>query len=300
MHAGSHCRDEKKMTNGRREEVPRLYLDTNHLSDLVRHPDRDDCAEILALIERGEVRLGISFFNFYELSHPDFSSRPQVGELLDRLDLDWAVFLPDLFDREFKAGFARALGFASPVRGFYGNLNDAWNIPTDETRPPSWLLEHLAGEDEFREKVVRTATFGAQLDDRLKDRAAIVQRPLEPLRAMLEDRGIGADRSPGGLHLPVPYDSNELVERAGGLDAFPAYQVWHALFSDRLGDPNYETDPNDILDETHCCYLPYVDAMAVDRTTLGRLRNTHLEVVEQATRQLEEVPDLLGIQAPEG
>lgn len=283
------------MTNGRGERLPRLYLDTNHLSHLVRYPDREDCTEVRDLLEAGEVRLGISFFNFYELSHPDFTSRPQVGELLDRLDLDWAIFLPDLFDREFEAGFARALGNENPVTAFYRRMNDAWNIVADETRPPSWLLDHLAGDVEFREEVVDTASFGAKLDDRLKDRAAIIRDPLEPLHAMLNDREIGVGRSPGGLYLPRRYDPEELVERAGGLDAFPAYQVWHALFSDRLGDPNYPTEPNDILDETHACYLPYVDAMALDRTTLGRLRNTGLDVVDRATRRLAEVPDLLEV-----
>lgn len=47
------------MTNGRREHVPRLYLDTNHLSDLVRHPERGEGAEVLALIERGEALGGV-------------------------------------------------------------------------------------------------------------------------------------------------------------------------------------------------------------------------------------------------
>ena len=131
---------------------------------------------------------------------------------------------------------------------------------------------------------------GALLDG-MKEKAAVYRNPLEPLAAMIEDRG--TSETPAGLALPRPLDPHEVIESVGGLSGFPAYEVWNALHRDRLGDSTFHPDPNDVMDEIHATHAPYCAVIALDRRTLGRLKNTQLPCVDHATRKLSEVTGLL-------
>lgn len=272
-----------------------IYLDTNHVSDLVRDRGADSVETMRELLLSGELRLGISLAHLIELSDPDFASRDDVGQFLDDCSLRWATLPPDLFDQEIRAAYVQALLGQSPtVQAFFRSFRNAYEVPRHIDTPPNpEILEIVASLDEFRDSVKETTRQAANLDRHLKKNAAVYDNPTEPLEAMIRDRGIGVGRSPGGLHLPAVYPPHKVIDRAGGLDGFPAYYVWHQLHYDRLGDEQFPVEPNDILDEIHACYLPYVDALAVDRRTLGRLRNTNLESVDRAARTLEDTLDII-------
>lgn len=237
-----------------------VYLDTNYVSSLVRDDDSRAVNEIRNRLVSGEINLGLSFAHLIELSDPNFASRNKVGELLDACDVRWASSLPDLFDQEIRAAFVRALlGKGPDVQAFFTSFRSAYDIPQNIDVPPSPnILEIVDGLTELHNSVDQTIRHASKLDELLKEDAAVYENPTEPLEAMIRDRGIGLTRTPGGLRLPAVYPPRKIIEKAGGLEGFPAYCVWHHLHRDRLGDKHFPVEPNDIIDEIHACYLPYV------------------------------------------
>jgi hypothetical protein len=268
-----------------------IYLDTNHLSSLVRAQSRPECAAVLSLIADGSARVVFSLLHAIELSAPTYSSFEQTCEFLDSIPVLWAVLMPRIFDQEVEAGFARAAGGGVRlVRAFATTPAEALEHPELNGHPPSFLLRALRFEPGLREIFFGAADSNARDFDRFKTDAAAVRRPEEPLLSRIQDHLLV---TPGGLHLPDPVGPELILERAGGMAAFPAYQLFIQLGLTRLRDRRYRSERNDVVDEWHALYAPYVDAIALDRRTLGRLRSTKLPLVSRATASLAEIPRLV-------
>jgi hypothetical protein len=228
-----------------------------------------------------------------ELSAPTFKSFDAVCQLLDSVPVAWAILPPELFSREVKAGFAKALGAHNPPFAVYYEspvqpLSDV-NL---EGGTPSAALEALRSTPRLRSLLLDAARVHALTYDSLKIRAAAVRNPLEPLLSRIRDTQLR--ETPSGIFLSEPLNPEYILERAGGLDGFPAYQIFQSLNVTRLKDPKYVTVSNDIFDEWHAVYAAYSSATALDRRTYGRLRSTRLPVVSRVTSSLADLPGILG------
>ena len=265
-----------------------LYLDTNHLSRLVRDADHPTVRRVLGALRDGRTHLAVSMLHLHELSHPQFRSRADVGALLDSLPLTWAIQLPDVWDGETERAFRIALTeSAPPLRVFDADPRRSLGMPDEAVIPPSQMLEAMAEHPHLRAYTTETAEYGARYDGLLKTRAAAIRNPEEPILARLRD--MKRNRSPSGLYLPQAYPETEILRRAGGLAALPGYQVFQELGRTRLADERYETDLNDMIDEWHACYSPYADLTALDRRTIGRMRSARLPSLARATSDLTDV-----------
>jgi hypothetical protein len=269
-----------------------IYLDSHHISRLVRDPTDADVGRALQLLRSGRFALGFSLMHLYELSAPSFISRPAVGAFLDTACLKWAVHLPELFDREIRSVFERvALGRVSHPRIFHDDVLSAWAMPDGAAIPPSEMLDVFSSRPDLRDKIAKTAGHGAIMD-RLKTDAVVIRDPKVPLVSRLRDMLI--PETPAGLILPVPYAPEELFDRAGGVPGFPAYNVFQSLSLTRLRDGGFAPGPTDIVDEWHACYLPYSYATALDRRTVGRCRSAKLPHIDRLAISLADLVPMLG------
>jgi hypothetical protein len=270
-----------------------LYLDTNHLSRLARSPTEPAVQAVRALLDSGEARLAISLQHLYELSDPVFVSRADVGAMLDKAPLVWAIHaMPDLFDREARSALDRVLtGSTTTPRVFYDDVRHAWNAPDVDFPPPSGMIEGFTKSSTLRQRVEASTGRGATLDRMMKTAAAVVRNPDGPLLSRLRDMQIIETQA--GLVLRKPYPPEELLARAGGMRGFPAYHVYQALTLTRLRDTRFPTVANDLVDEWHALYSPYAAVTALDRATVGRCRSAKLPHISRITARLEDVPGIL-------
>ncbi len=268
-----------------------IYLDSNHISRLVRDGKDPDVERVRQFLADGRFGLGFSLMHLYELSAPSFTSRPAVGAFLDAAPLMWAVHLPELFDREIHSVFQRAaLKISDPPHIFHDDAVSAWAMPEAAAIPVSEMLDAFSSRPDLRVTISKTAGHGAIMD-RLKTNAAVIRDPKAPLLSRLRDMRIA--QTPAGISLPVPYPAEEILERAGGVPGFPAYNVFQSLFLTRLRDGGFATGPNDIVDEWHTCYLPYTQAIALDRRTVGRCRSARLADLGRVASSLGELVPIL-------
>lgn len=268
-----------------------VYLDTNHISSLARHPERPAVADVLSAIRRRGYSVGISLLHLVELSAPTFVDRPAVGRLLDELPLAWAVHMDHLFDQEITAALAELAGeTADPPTAFHPDPVAAWGMPRQALVAPSEMLAALSRRPDIARPVHEQAQRAADLDALLKRQAAAVARPLEPLAASI----LARTRS-GTLRLSKALESlspEELIERAGGLPAFPSYNVFQLMGVSRHGDERFPSRPNDVVDDLHAIYSPYVAVIGLDRTTFGRMQSMKLTSFP-AYRRLEDLASAL-------
>lgn len=264
-----------------------LYLDTNHISSLARHPGDPAAVAVRSGIRERGFALALSFLHLTELSAPSFVDRPAVGRLLDELPVAWAVHMHDLFDQEIAAAVTRLTGgTAGPPVAFHPDPVKAWGMPEDAAVPPSKMLDALSRRPHIVRPVLQEALRAAGLDAHFKRRAAAVARPLEPLAASILARArsgsLPATNALGSL------SPDELVQRAGGLPAFPAYQVFQLMGVSRYQDEGFHSTPNDVVDDLHAVYGAYATVIGLDRRTLGRMRSMKLPNL-RAYRRLEDI-----------
>jgi hypothetical protein len=269
-----------------------LYLDTNHLSRLARHPAEPECRTVRDMLAAQPIHLGITFVHLQELSSPDFKSRAAVGELLDSVRVAWGPSPDDVFEREVRSAIRLAMtGIADASPVFHADFVRAFGAPRDADIPISEMLEAMAGHPTLRTHLPEAAEYGMAADQQFGRTAAVVRDPREPILAHI--RELNTDVTPEGLRLPRAFSAEEILERAGGPAGFPATNVSHSLARLRLNDDSFAPSKNDVLDEWHACYLPYCGAMVLDRRTTARVRMTHVPDVARVTHRLADVPDLL-------
>ena len=274
---------------------PVLYLDTNHISALARQPWVGAAPQFLAALNDERCYLALSFIHLFELSNPRFVDRPMVGRLLDSVPLAWAVHQSDLFDLEITAALSRVLsGADAKAHPFYRDPVQAWGMPPEAHVSCGETLDAIVARPDLGDDIRLFAGRAAEIDKRLKTQAAAVQRPIEPLAASIKAANIR--HTPAGLHLMAPLDPEAFIHRAGGLKAFPAYEVFQRLGVTRYGDSRFPTKVNDLLDDLHAVYAPYSAIMLLDGPTTARFRSARLLRQERVFSRLDDaVPTLSGL-----
>lgn len=274
-----------------------LYLDTNHLSRLARFPNQSACVDLIELIRTDGHRLGLTFDHVQELSDPNFESRSAVGALLDSVNVEWAPFTDEVFDREVEWAFEFALtGVAQKRTVFNPSFVHVYGAPQNAAVPIAQMIDELSQSPDVRKYLPDAAEHGRSLDARLKRDAATIRNPEGPILERL--MRTPPQRTRSGIVLSAPYPPEEILKRVGGLAAFPSYQIFQRLAVLRLNDVNFRTEINDLFDEWHACYVPYVDLMLLDRRTAARYHDAKLPNQERVLATIEDAVLWLRAQSP--
>jgi hypothetical protein len=122
------------------------------------------------------------------------------------------------------------------------------------------------------------------------ERAAVVQDPLIVVRLELQ-RHLREHRARSPTYAR-DLDADTIIDRVGGAEAFPTFQVQAALLRARLPRRS-RGEPNDLLDESIAQYHPYSAVSVLDRLTHDRYYASGLPGRERVTQQLARVPELL-------
>ncbi len=265
-----------------------IYLDTNHLSTLAGVRSDPSADELLALLGARRASLAISIAHFIELSAPTFQSVDCVKRLLLRIPVVIANIRERIFDEEVLAAYQQSLGLRPhQPRVFVERIED-WH---DRSAPPGTVvnfLDAMIATPHLREETIRLATWAADLAA-LKQNSYVVQQPAGPLILKLRD---DLPTLIGAIPQRTP---DEILSAVGGLPGFPSYHVWHSLTLQRLTHPGFKTKPNDVLDEYHACYAPYLAVIALDRRTAFRLRQAALPSSSIVVHRLGDVLETLGL-----
>jgi hypothetical protein len=117
------------------------------------------------------------------------------------------------------------------------------------------------------------------------------REPLRPLTAALQrhlvDHRLGYPAYAAGL------EASAIIERVGGKSAFPGFEAYDALVSQRMKDRGQKSTSNDVFDEFTAFYAPYASVTALDGPTVHRAQMAHLSCVLRLTKSLGDVPALL-------
>jgi hypothetical protein len=265
-----------------------LYLDTNHLSRLGKHPSAPDSTGLVQVLEETGAALALSLVHLIELADPDFISGPRVAARLDTLPVIWALSPDDLWEAEVRSAFAAYAGATASVRPFGFDVSVALGGPTSGASPSEVL-------DAFRDPAIRheidQVAVGGLIFDRLKTDATLVQAPLRLLKEMIRKRQPQATEV--GLVLPAPADPDDIIAAAGGLRGFPSYGLLHAVATARLRDKQFQADRSDVFDLMHAAYAVYADVTALDRSYAARVRAARNDLSKRVTHRLEEVPAMV-------
>jgi len=272
-------------------EKPLIYLDTNHVSALVRAPSSAAGRVIRSRIERGEVAVGLSIMHVVELSAPDFKSRKSVGQFLNSIDTRWAINPPTLQRREVEAAVSRYLGVPVTIRAFFQHMHQAWDdFPFEAEVSVETALEVISGRPDLRGMLLDHSRRSARTDV-LKRHAYIVRNRKGSMQLLM--REYFPARTPSGLPLRGVVSVDDVLQVLPPWDGLPACSLHEALAYLRFNDEGYRTEPNDLIDEWHAFYGPYVDVLAVDRRTCGRIQATRHPVAGRTVHSLAGLLDLL-------
>jgi hypothetical protein len=268
-----------------------LLLDTSHLSDLAYGPTTPASAEVLRRLQRGDATLAVSLFQILEFAHPGFEHVGDIRALLADVPHVLANPFEDVVDEEMALVCARVTGKRRRAPRVWAHDTSEWGYHIGPIGGSAVdMLDAFRQTQVERAQIHAMAEYGAA-GSMMKDRAALVQSPELPLTLALQ-RHIDLQR----LRHP-PYAAGlsgaDVLARAGGPVAFPAYHTQEALVAQRMRDPGQKSTPNDVYDEFIACYAPYAAVTAVDRRTLHRARMARLDAVPRMTRHLADVPGLL-------
>lgn len=268
-----------------------LNLDTNHVSELARRSSEAGAPEVLRILQRDEARLSLSIFHLVELSAPGFRSVNEVRALLRDVPALFSNPFQEVFDEEVAGACARATGRTRrPPRVFAESTAD-WGYhggPVGGT--PLDMLDGVSGAPETRQRLLQFADAAA-LESMMKERAALVRTPDVPLRLLVE-RHL-TDRRTRMFDYADGLTAEEVIERAGGVAAFPAVEAYEGIMRQRLMLRGQKSTRNDLFDEQIALYAPYAAVTASDGGTVARARAAKVGAAVRIVRSLSDVPGIL-------
>jgi hypothetical protein len=265
-------------------------LDTSHLSELARHPTDPEPAEVIRLLQSGDVALGVSLFHLVELADPEFKSVDDIRVLLGDVQHVLANPYQEVEEEEMAVACARAVGLRRRPPKVWASDAAEWGFAGGPVSGNAIDLLDAFRVSEVRNELLELCDYGAR-SSMLKSDAALVRSPLFPLTLALQDHIDNHRR--GCPDYAAGLDAQMVLDRVGGKRAFPGYEVQEALMEQRMKDAGQKSTRNDVLDEYIAFYAPYAAVTTVDRRTLHRTRAAGLTTVTRMTRHLSEVPVIL-------
>ena len=261
-----------------------VYLDTNHISDLARHPDRGDSKSFLRALESASSSLALSIVHLIELSDPEFKSAPDVGAMLDSVPVVWALAPDDLWLAEVNAAFGLSIGVTIPVEPFVRDVNAMLGGRALGAAPSDALIAF--SNPDLRQQIEVIAERGMMFE-MLKRNASLVVDPLLLLKKMIATRQPRA--TPSGIILPKRIDADIIVKSAGGLSGFPSYGLMHKVATGRLRDLQFVPQRSDVFDLMHVGYAAYATVTGLERSHAARVRAARPSPAQSVFHRMSEV-----------
>lgn len=271
---------------------PILYLDTSHISEIVRNPMDATNRAILHSLEKGEAELGVWVVHLLELTDPNFKSFDSARDLLSDVPVRMALDRRFVIEDEVALACSRISGQSRrPPRVFVENLED-WAVTV--AMPPGFsvidVLDFLRDNESHRKSGLAVAQDGATWSV-LKENAAVAQNRLSIAALYVRDH-LEKIR-PANPFYVSGLTPEEIIKHAGGLSAFPMLFVMLTIARERLIYPGKKTKRNDIIDEYHASYSPYAAVTTLDGPTFARYRDAKLPYLARVTTRVDEVSKIL-------
>jgi hypothetical protein len=260
-----------------------VYLDTNHLSSLGRHPNRSESSSFRQALADADAAVALSIVHLVELGNPNFKSGDAVGAVLDQIPVVWAMSLDDLWQAEINAAYSVVLGLPTIVQPFGVDVNAAIGGPFVGARP-SEAIEAFRDPD-LRQEIEQLTVAGLMFDA-LKTDATLAQDPLNLLqRKLIKHR---PERTSSGLNLDA-INPDELLRAVGGLAGFPSYGLMHSVATARLRDKKFRASRSDVFDLMHVAYAAYATFTALDRSYAARVRSARRDLAPTVTHRISDI-----------
>lgn len=272
-----------------------LNLDTNHVSDLIRRHTDEDVRTVVRLLENGDAHLGLSLFHAVQLAHPSFQHWSNLKTLLEDVPIVLLQPREDIWEEEIASAVVRACSSQTaftrrPPRVLARDASDWGDVPGPVG---GGIVDYI---EYFRERPAAAEQFNALGRHyvalaAMKRDAFVVDNPLGPLELSVNDHikriqqtnpSYGCGRAAG-----------DIVLEAGGLNAFPSFQVDHELTVYQLLHESVIAKRGDVADQYIASYAPYVAVTVLDRATTHRVREAKLACAPRVQGKLGPVPAIV-------
>jgi hypothetical protein len=275
----------------KQRRAPVVYLDTNHLSDLVRKPTAPGSVAVREMFAGGVARLALSFMHVIELS-ANVPYSPAIRRYADSCNPLFGRSMLDLFSAEADSAWRGARGQPRvDIETFVATVGDwAHDVRAGERTLP--FTEFFGRHPEYRNDYrAQMELVAEEYRGRAKSSGSMPGRELGPLpRIVRMRRPVDADVS--------TLSAIDVIDRAGGLSAFPAFHCQHALLLSKLEIPSAIITVNDLVDFYHAIYAPYAAVAVLEHRHIELLRQRGLGHIARMTADLAEVPALLAAPSP--
>lgn len=266
-----------------------LNIDTSRITSLVQ--GTPEGAAVLRVLQGPNAFLVVCKVRIVELARLPVQAKTEVVALLR--DVPTLIGQSDdvLAEDELACACAHAAGltrrppepFARDTATWGRSFNALGGRAADLLAhwDPTWS-QNTAFRAAASQHISLAAAFG--------ERAAVVQDPLIVVRLELQ-RHLAEHRA-RNLTYARGLDADMIIDRVGGVEAFPTFQVQAALLRARLPRRS-PGEPNDLFDESIAQYHPYSAVSVLDRLTHDRYHASGLPGRDRVTHQLARVPDLV-------
>lgn len=268
-----------------------LNIDTSRLSQFVENLERNDCVDLFRELTRGDCYLVVCLTRVMELSRIEPARRANIisllrevptligqpEEVLEQDELKSACAALSRLERRPPKPFARDTadwGYALNTLG--GSAADLLAIAD-----PS--MEEFADLRRIADEHVETAR-------QLRTNAAVVRdRPVHlrhALHSHLADHRRRTSQYGGTL------SADQIISHAGGLRAFPTFEVKAELLAARLNHRS-PAESNDVFDEDIARYHPYSAVSVLDNATVKRFWAARIPGRERVVAKLTDALEVI-------
>jgi hypothetical protein len=198
--------------------------------------------------------LAVSYLEILELAAPNFTSLPDLKALLRDLPHVLANPFENVADEEIAFVVARVNGLSRRPPRVFARDTSEWGYhlgPVGGTAVD--MLDALSESTEQRDQIQAMARWGAQ-SSMLKGEAALAKNPKLPLTLAVQHHLDHQRKIYKGYANGL--SAEEILKRAGGRAAFPAYEVQESLVAERMADKGQKSSANDVFDEFIAFYAP--------------------------------------------
>lgn len=272
--------------------TPVLNVDTGRISQLAESPADGEWKDLVDTLSRGDAYIVVCLTRIHELSRLSAQRRATVVSFLRQVPT--LIGQPEdvLEEDELACACASAAGLSRRAPQPFARTSDSWG--TAFQAPGGTAADLLEVWDPTSPEVQVLASLGPlhiRLAQGLAQPAAVTTDRAVHLRAALQHhlaRWRASSRDYG-----ANLSAQEVIDRVGGLEAFPAFRVVADLLAARLGR-EHAGHANDLFDENIARYHPYCAVSVFDRATANRFREAKIAGGERVTHRLGEVMTLLG------
>ncbi len=261
-----------------------LNIDTSRLSKFIEDPEHNDCVDLFRELARGDCYLVVCFTRVMELSRIEPRRRANIVSFLR--EVPTLIGQPEevLEQDELKSACAALSGLKRrPPKPFARDTADWGYAPNTIGGDASDLLAIADPSMEDFAHLRRIADKHVEMARQLRTNAAVVRdRPVHLRHALHRHLADHRRKTPqyGGT-----LSADQIISHAGGLGAFPTFEVKAELLAARLSHRN-PAESNDAFDEDIARYHPYSAVSVLDNATVDRFWGARIPGRERVVAKL--------------